>query len=1620
MRSLSPRALGVAVLLVLLGGGIAPAAHAAGAASAASAGAAAKKASASSAGRTPVPPLTGEGRALAAARSSGHPVAVPGDETATDTVTANPDGTLTLTQATAPVRALSGGKWKNLDPTLHRAAGGGLAPAVTTSGLALSGGGTTPMAVLRAVGVAMAISFPVALPAPTVSGSTAVYPDVLPGVDLRVTADAQGSVSDVLVVKDAAAAASPKLRKLVLAVRAPGLTLAAGKAGDITAVNGGGHVAFATPTPFMWDSAAAPAGTPAVVNPANGTRVDAHTGMPLQSSASAPGVGARVVPVGTAVRDGSIVLTPDHSMLTSAKTTFPVYIDPTFVPASGGSTRNAWTTINNGFPNQSYWKTSGDLQVGDNAWDSPFFTARSYVNMPVPSKIYGSTIVSAELDMTEVWSPSCTKTPVVAYLSGAISSSTTWNNQPSQNGEQDSQTVAHGHDSSCATAGVGFDVASSMQSAADGKWTQATYELKAGDESDPYGWKQFANTASLSVKYDHGPNTPAGLSTSPVTSCSRATIVGDGDVKLHVPVSDPDGGTLGVTLQMWKVVSGSNVNFAGTPTNPQTFYIASGNSVTFTAHKADLEAAAGGVVTEFYWRAEATDFSKTSGWSGTCNFRFDATRPGAPGVDVSGLGTVTIGQQVNIPVTPPQSGTIPTSYEYQLNAGPPGNVAANPDGTATIMVTPTRFANVVTVTSLSPSGNYGDRAVSDTFYATPGTAQADGDLTGDSIADLVTSGGSGMPSGLWIASGRGDGLVDTQATDFGANGNGTKGDYSPSDFNNSQVITGHFSGSQFQDTLAYYPTGVDSAGDDAGEANILLGTGDGSANNGTGDTGGTGGDSGGNGNDVTEQTISAGTFVDWNGDNPVQLANAGDTQGAGYPYPDLIGISGDSIDGWYLEYYPDQDGFGNYQQTIPLGNATPSGGTDWNNWRIATAQVPAGTTSVAPGTALYLWDPSTGALYLWTGLGYDAVNGVVTYASQYTIANGTTTWNKGAALTLHAADIDGDGTPDVWATSASGVTTAYLATAATSTATLATQPTQTLLAASHTWPLDDSQANPAATTAADVSGTTALPLTGSGGWSWNNGDAFDPDVALDGSSGAMATASAAADPNSGGITVSAWANPAVLGGTVLSQDMSNVASFRLSSTTAGTWQFCLAESNAASPAWDCATGGSALIGQWAQLTATYDPVTTVVNLYEGTVNIGHTAHAKLSGITNGAFQVGDFKNGASRTGWFNGQVSQVETWNRVVSPTEISSPSGYFHPETPTRILDTRSGSALGGNSTRVIQVTGTGGVPSSGVIAVAMNVAILSPTANGILTVYPHQTQMPANSDLNYTSGQSALANFKIVPPGPDGKIAIYNASSGSTGLLIDVTGYFTADPAAAGASTFTPINPTRILNTTSGAQLATNATMAVQVGGANGIPSGITAVALNVEGLNSTADGYLEYYPDGLSPRPTESGVQFHPGSATAETEIVPVAANGKIDIFTDATTDVVADVEGYFTGNTVGKVFHAIGGTRIIDSRQHGGPLANGGVLTVSAGTTVVAQNPSLVVNYTVVGGSAAGWISGYADGTSRGTGSILDYAASRTIDDLAITPSTAGTIDIFNSGGGGSTQVIVDCSGYFSAS
>ena len=123
-----------------------------------------------------------------------------------------------------------------------------------------------------------------------------------------------------------------------------------------------------------------------------------------------------------------------------------------------------------------------------------------------------------------------------------------------------------------------------------------------------------------------------------------------------------------------------------------------------------------------------------------------------------------------------------------------------------------------------------------------------------------------------------------------------------------------------------------------------------------------------------------------------------------------------------------------------------------------------------------------------------------------------------------------------------------------------------------------------------------------------------------------------------------------------------------------------------------------------------------------------------------------------------------------------SSEPGSFVAVSPSRIIDTRPGkvgNGFGGGSPYVFTVTGSGGVPYSGVTAVSLNVTVTgteAPDYGGYVTVYPCGSR-PNASSLNFSNGQT-VANAVISPVNYYGQVCFY--VFGKAQLLVDVNGYY------------------------------------------------------------------------------------------------------------------------------------------------------------------------------------------------------------------------------------------------------
>ncbi len=81
-------------------------------------------------------------------------------------------------------------------------------------------------------------------------------------------------------------------------------------------------------------------------------------------------------------------------------------------------------------------------------------------------------------------------------------------------------------------------------------------------------------------------------------------------------------------------------------------------------------------------------------------------------------------------------------------------------------------------------------------------------------------------------------------------------------------------------------------------------------------------------------SITQGDLTDFNGDNPLQVVNAyASVYSTGLP--DLLATSGDSTNGYYLDYYYSTAPCG-FIQAFAINTPTPDGTADWNRWTLAT------------------------------------------------------------------------------------------------------------------------------------------------------------------------------------------------------------------------------------------------------------------------------------------------------------------------------------------------------------------------------------------------------------------------------------------------------------------------------------------------------------------------------------------------------------------------------------------------------------------------------------------------------------------------------------------------------------
>ncbi|MEV7021291.1 ricin-type beta-trefoil lectin domain protein [Kitasatospora sp. NPDC093558] len=727
------------------------------------------------------------------------------DELTTETslTVVNPDGKLTVTTHVQPARVKKAGTWTAVDASLTRNADGSYSPAATPSGVALSGGGTGPLATLTdRSGRSLSLTFPAKLPAPTIATSAATYAEVLPGVDLRVDVTDQGAVREILVVKNANAAANPALKSFQLGTSSPNLTVSADAHGNLTAATPDGTPAFRAPAPVMWDSAsAAPAPAARTTMAVFASAVDTPApGAPTAaagdagSSTTGPGRDAHVKPIAVAAADGYVTLTPDADLLGGKDTVWPLYIDPTFQPAPTMGT-NHYAEVMQGCADIPQYDVAQDNGQGagfQHYKTNCYGMERAFFELNTSAVTPQMYINDAKMYVTETYASrgDCTiQAPVtLKWMRDAIGSGTDWNSQPSVYQDIDTKSPL-GAGSPCGWQTVPFDVTGAMRSVASAGITVWTVGL-FGDETNSLSnnnFMRFGTNPYVIATYDVPPKTPDSMYTTPDSTnpggaacgtgqpgwIGRTVPLGNGasDVTLHAWGSTSMPGTnVTVGFHMWDNMTADSAGSPATVSWPSSQTINGsgwGNAnIGFTL--ADGH--------QYGWDASTSDGLMTSPGTAFCYFNVDLTPPTQAYIAPStvfppiGSGLKPTGHAGDKNTTIRVTSTDPTPagctrgsclasgvsvFQYSLDdnatfTNPPVQAIQDGNGTAhadiSINLNPDQWGtHRLYVRAVDTAGNTQPAASTYDFYApwNPATKVVAGDVDGDGTPDYLVPASDG-------------------------------------------------------------------------------------------------------------------------------------------------------------------------------------------------------------------------------------------------------------------------------------------------------------------------------------------------------------------------------------------------------------------------------------------------------------------------------------------------------------------------------------------------------------------------------------------------------------------------------------------------------------------------------------------------------------------------------------------------------------------------------------------------------------------------------------------------------------------------------------------------------------
>jgi hypothetical protein len=366
---------------------------------------------------------------------------------------------------------------------------------------------------------------------------------------------------------------------------------------------------------------------------------------------------------------------------------------------------------------------------------------------------------------------------------------------------------------------------------------------------------------------------------------------------------------------------------------------------------------------------------------------------------------------------------------------------------------------------------------------------------------------------------------------------------------------------------------------------------------------------------------------------------------------------------------------------------------------------------------------------------------------------------------------------------------------------------------------------------------------------------------------------------------------------------------------------------------------------------------------------------------------------------------------RPVTAAAAVEQGSAFTPTSPARVLDTRDGT--GGvtgpvGAARTIALNLSARVPSTAT-AVVLNVTAVAPTASTYVTVFPHGQARPLASNLNVVAGD-VRPNLVTVALGTDRTVDLYN-HAGNVHLLADLAGYY----APGAGALYTATLPHRRLDTRQeGGPLGPGGTRVLDLTGS--VPAGARAVTVNLTATGATASTFVTAWPAGTG-RPAASNINLNAGGTRQNLVTVALGADNRVSLYNLAgQVNLVVDMVGFYTP-AFGAGFVPLSPSRVLDTRDGGGPLHAGGSIAIDPGPRVPANAAAALLNITGVGATGSTFVSVWSgDGRPDSAGAVLNLSVGETAANLAaVAFSPSRPVTAYNDWG--SVHVLADLAGAF---